>query len=58
MNNQPIKIVKKVIYGQEVDVKVYATGASNYVDEEDLELTQEEPTVKPTGVEFYLKKDD
>ncbi len=58
MINHPFKLVKKIIHGQEVEVKVYAVGASNYIDEDDLEMIEEEPTVKPTGIEFYLKKED
>jgi hypothetical protein len=64
MMQQEFKTVKKVIHGQEVEVKVYPIGASNYVDEDDLEALIEElgkrpePTVQKTGIEHYLKKED
>ena len=58
MKEIPFTIVKKVIHGQEVEVKVYPAGVSSYIDEDDLEIRVEEPTVKPTGVEFYLIKED
>lgn len=64
MMQPEFKIVKKVIHGQEVEVKVYPIGVSNFVDEEDLEALIEElgkrpePTVQKTGQEFYLIKED
>lgn len=58
MSTVPFKLVKKIIHGQEVEVKVYPIGMSNYVDEEDMDMVQQELTVAPTGVEFYLIKQD
>lgn len=62
--HQEYKIVRKVVHGVEIDVKVYNIGVSNYLDEEDLDgLLEElgkrpEPTVNKTGMEFYLKQED
>lgn len=62
--HQEYKIVRKVVHGVEVEVKVFPIGASNYVDEEDLDALLEElgkrpePTVQKTGQEFYLKQED
>lgn len=58
MSTVPFKIVKKIIHGQEVEVKVYPIGMSNYIDEEDMDMVQQELTVAPTGVEFYLQRGD
>tara|TARA_R110000868_G_scaffold372437_2_gene636275 strand:+ start:1648 stop:1845 length:198 start_codon:yes stop_codon:yes gene_type:complete len=64
MQNEPdYIIVKKIIHGVEVDVKLYPLGLSNYIEEDDLdalieEMTrQPEPTVQKTGIEHYLRSD-
>ena len=59
-------IVKKIIHGIEVNVKVYPVGASNYVAEDELDELIElfnraedaSVTVKKTGIEHYLKQED
>lgn len=65
MQNEPdFVIVKKVIHGTEVEVKVYPVGASNYVAEDELDELIEifnraedaNVTVKKTGIEHYLKQ--
>lgn len=62
MQNEPdFILVKKQIHGQEVEVKVYPVGATNYVEEDDLDALiaelskQPEPTVQKTGIEHYLR---
>jgi hypothetical protein len=59
-------IVKKLIHGVEVEVKVYPAGATNYVNEDELDALielfnradEENVTVNKTGIEHYLRKDD
>ena len=58
---RPMRIEKKVIHGQEVEVKIYPTGESNYEEDDELEellklMEPGEPTVNATGREFYLKR--
>lgn len=57
---QPMKIEKRIIHGQEVEVKVYPAGASNYEEEDELEellrlMEPAETTVNPTGQQYYIK---
>ena len=60
------QIVKKIVHGVEVEVKVYPVGASNYVSEDELDELIElfnraedaSVTVKKTGIEHYLRRDD
>jgi len=62
-NEQDYVIVKKVVHGVEVEVKVYPVGASNYVSEDELDELIElfnraedaNITVKKTGIEHYTK---
>jgi hypothetical protein len=62
-NEQDYVIVKKVVHGVEVEVKVYPVGASNYVSEDELDELIElfnraddaSVTVKKTGIEHYTK---
>jgi hypothetical protein len=57
-------VVKKVIHGQEVDVKVYRIGLSKLVNEDELDELIElfnradnnNVTVKKTGMEHYLRQ--
>ena len=66
MQNEQYTIVKKIVHGVEVEVKVYPVGASNYVSEDELDELIElfnraedaSVTVKKTGIEHYLRKDD
>jgi len=65
MQNE-FQIVKKIVHGVEVEVKVYPVGASNYVSEDELDELIElfnraedaSVTVKKTGIEHYLRRDD
>lgn len=56
----PMKIEKRLVHGQIVNVKVYPTGASNYEEDNELEelirlMEPAEPTVNPTGQQYYIK---
>jgi len=64
MQNEPdFQIVKKIVHGVEVEVKVYPVGASNYVSEDELDelidlfnrAEDTNVTVKKTGIEHYIK---